>query len=136
MVLKQTDREAVLFANDAFYAAFAAGDMAAMRGVWANGAPVSCVHPGWDVLTDEHAVLASWEGILREPPKIRCHAPRVLAYGDTAMVICFEEISGSFLVATNVFVREGQCWRMVHHHAGVTNATPPPADETPPPSIN
>ena len=29
--MKQTDREAVLFANDAFYAAFAAGDMAAMR---------------------------------------------------------------------------------------------------------
>jgi len=134
--VKQTDREAILFANDAFYAAFAAGDMAAMREVWAGDAPVSCIHPGWDALTTEKDVLASWEGILREPPQIRCHAPRALAYGDTAMVICFEEISGSFLLATNIFVREGPRWRMVHHHAGVTNAVPPAADETHSPSIN
>lgn len=134
--VKETDCEAVLFANDAFYAAFAVGDIAAMRDVWAWDAPVSCIHPGWDALTDARDVLASWEGILREPPQIRCHAPRALAYGDTAVVICFEEISGSFLLATNVFVREGARWRMVHHHAGVTNATPPATDDQPPRSIN
>ncbi len=134
--MKEADRKAVLFANDAFYAAFASGDMDAMRDVWATQASVSCIHPGWDVLMDVQDVLASWERILKDPPQVRCHAPRALAFGDTAMVLCFEEISGTFLLATNIFAREGQHWRLVHHHAGVTNATPPETTDEPSPSIN
>lgn len=122
------DREAVLFANDAFYAAFAAGDIAAMRAVWAEDAPVSCIHPGWAALTTRQDVLKSWQRILRSPPTIACHAPEVFFHGNTATVLCFEEISGSYLLATNVFVRQDKRWLMVHHHAGVTNATPSDAD--------
>ena len=36
----------MLFANEAFYRAFADRDMAAMDGVWAVHAPVACIHPG------------------------------------------------------------------------------------------
>ena len=119
-----TDRESVLFANDAFYAAFASGDVAAMQDIWAEDVPVSCIHPGWAALTTRSAVLKSWARILRSPPAIGCHAPEVFVYSDTATVICFEQISESFLLATNIFVRRGTRWRMVHHHAGMTNAAP------------
>jgi len=134
--VRDVDREAVLFANEAFYAAFATGDLAAMQALWAHEAPVSCIHPGWGAVTDLQGVIESWEGILRSPPKIRCHAPVVQAYGDMATVLCFEEISGAFLLATNIFVRQGGRWLMVHHHAGVTNATPPAKQVPVPPSIN
>jgi hypothetical protein len=46
--------------------------------------------------------------------------PNVQLFGDTAIVYCYEAASGepAHLAATNVFVREGAAWRMVHHHAG------------------
>ena len=51
---------AILFANDAYYAAFADGDPAAMDALWARRAPVSCIHPGQTALTDRAAIMASW----------------------------------------------------------------------------
>ncbi len=128
--MSDTDRQAVLFANDAFYTAFVTGDLEAMHAVWADTGPVSCIHPGWAALTRLEDILASWKNILANPPPVHCHAPTALVYGDTATVLCFEEITGSYLLATNIFIRRGGRWLMVHHHAGVTNATPPkPRDE-------
>jgi hypothetical protein len=40
------DREQVLFANEAFYRAFADRDIDAMDALWARGEPVLCIHPG------------------------------------------------------------------------------------------
>jgi len=46
--------------------------------------------------------------------------PSVQVFGDTAIVYCYEASGAepAHLAATNVFVREGLAWRMVHHHAG------------------
>ncbi|MEE8533734.1 MAG: nuclear transport factor 2 family protein, partial [Alphaproteobacteria bacterium] len=44
------DEQTVLFVNEAFYQAFADGDLAAMDAVWAREAPVACIHPGWAAL--------------------------------------------------------------------------------------
>jgi hypothetical protein len=96
--------DAVLFANEAFYQAFATRDLAAMEQVWARHCPVACIHPGW-------------------PP---LHGATV--FGDSAMVVCFEAVPGGFLVATNLFVRQGAVWKLVHHQAGPTNGQP---DEEP-----
>jgi len=121
------DRDAILFANEAFYRAFADRDPAAMEELWAKDAPVTCIHPGWAPLTDRDMILASWRAILtgRNAPDIRCRNPRVFQHGDTAIVICFEMIGASFLVATNVFVRQRGRWKMAHHQAGPTNQDPP-----------
>jgi hypothetical protein len=54
---------AVLFANDAFYLAFANQNFIAMRSIWATQTSVTCIHPGWDVLSDLEEVLDSWEDI-------------------------------------------------------------------------
>jgi len=71
------DQAAVLFANEAFYRAFADRDVAAMTALWAESAPVLCIHPGWPPVHGSDAVLASWTRILRHPqaPDIACVAP-------------------------------------------------------------
>ena len=127
------DREAVLFANEAFYSAFRGRDLAAMAALWAERAPVAVIHPGWQALTGRERVLASWRTILEgpNPPDITCHGATAHLCGEVAYVLCYERVGGGVLVATNIFAREGRVWRMVHHQAGPTAATePPPETET------
>lgn len=121
------DRDAILFANDAFYRAFADRDPAAMEDLWAKDAPVACIHPGWAPLTDRETIMASWRAILtgRNAPDIHSRHAQVFQHGDTAFVICFEKIGAGFLVATNAFIRQRSRWKMVHHQAGPTNQDPP-----------
>lgn len=120
------EREAVLFANEAFYSAFANRDMAALAELWSLEHPVACIHPGWPPLYGRADVLQSWQSILGNPssPAIRCREARALLYGTAAVVVCYEEIDGRYLIATNGFVREGRLWRMTHHQAGPTSGQP------------
>ncbi len=125
-----SDRQAVLFANEAFYQAFADGDVAAMEAIWARAAPVACIHPGWDLIAGRDEVMGSWRAILESAnrPAIHSHGAQAFIHGAMALVVCYEELDQGFLVATNVFVREDGAWRMVHHQAGPT--APPDLDET------
>jgi ketosteroid isomerase-like protein len=124
-----TDRDAVLAANLEFYRAFAMRDLVAMDAVWARHVPVGCIHPGWPALSERDAVMESWRGILSNPeaPRIACYDEQVLLYGDTALVLCEEELDGGTLIASNLFVREDEDWRIAHHHAGQLVARRPQA---------
>ena len=115
-----TDNDAVLAANLEFYRAFAARDLAAMDGLWAQRAPVACLHPGWTALKERNAIMESWQGILSNPdaPRIACFDEQVFLYGNAALVLCEEELDGGTLAASNLFIREDDEWRIVHHHAG------------------
>jgi hypothetical protein len=54
-----------------------------------------------------------------------------------AFVVCVETLSGGRLAATNVFVREGGEWRIVHHHAGpIAPGRDSGDDDEPPPFLN
>jgi len=124
------DPTAILFANEAFYAAFASGDFDAMKEIWAKDATVICTHPGWTVITGRDAVLKSWQSILEnsEGSDLECRNPDAHIYGETAVVTCYEVIDGNALAVTNVFVLENGRWAMVHHHAGPTASAAPPPD--------
>lgn len=125
-----SEHDAILFANAAFYAAFTARDMAALEEVWAKDRPLSCVHPGRTAITGGEAVMRSWRAILENPqaPKISCHGEKIQVHGDTALVTCIEQLAmasgAQFLMATNVFVRTGSIWAMVHHQAGSVQIDP------------
>jgi ketosteroid isomerase-like protein len=125
-----SEHDAILFANAAFYAAFTARDMAALEKVWAKDKPLSCVHPGRSAITGREAVMRSWRAILDNPeaPRISCHGEKIQVHGDTAVVTCVEQLAlasgAQFLMATNVFVRTGSIWAMVHHHAGPVQVDP------------
>lgn len=124
-----SDRDAVLFANEAFYAAFNNRDFKAMEQLWAQESPVSCIHPGGGAIFDREAVMASWQSILSYDSQapIQYIGPHVRMYGEYAAVVCFEVIGGNNLIATNVFVREDRAWKLVHHQSGPTAEDPPRA---------
>jgi len=125
------DEIEVLEANSAFYAAFAARDLAALEAVWARRAPLTCIHPGWNALRGRDEVMASWRAILGgSPPAIRCTAAAANVAGEAAWVVCLEQIPGGpALAATNLFVREERAWRLCHHQAGPVQE---PTREPPP----
>lgn len=124
---QSAEQEAVLAANEAFYRAFARRDLAAMDRLWAESAEVTCLHPGWGPCRGRDAVMESWAGILgnAEAPHIRCLRSQATIYGDVAVVVCYEAIEQSYLIATNLFVREAGAWKLVHHQAGPLAAEPP-----------
>lgn len=124
----EESRRSALAANEAFYQAIAARDLAAMAALWVERAPAVCIHPGWPPLVGRDHVLESWQNILsaRTAPRIRCAEPRALAYGPAVLVVCRELVSGAGLSAANLFVAEDGAWRLAHHQASLlaTEETP------------
>ncbi len=126
--------EAVRAANAAFYAAFESRDLDAMADVWERSERASVTHPGWPRLSGWGRVAGSWDAIFRHTPFIQfvLTDERIDVAGDTAWVTLDENIlqaagvdetsgddpplSGARVAATNVFVRDGEEWRMVMHH--------------------
>lgn len=120
--------EQVEAANTALYEALEGADVDRMAAVWDEVAPddVVCVHPGWPMLRGRGQVLRSFSAIMANTPYIQFFLTdvRVAVTGDVAIVTCTENIltsvteedGSSQVVATNVFVRRGQDWRLMVHH--------------------
>ena len=83
----------VLAANRAFYEAFEARDIDAMSESWEHSDRVVCTHPGW-------ASLHGWAAV---------------AWVTVDENLISETISGT-VAAVNMFVFDGQRWRLVVHH--------------------
>lgn len=122
----------ILQANERFYEAFAAGDVEGMNALWAEEAPVACVHPGWTAIEGRQSVMTSWERIfLAEPgpPSVQMSDAAARVFGESGVVVCHEHLEGTTLVATNIFVLEDDQWRLAHHHASAVRRgqgpTPP-----------
>ncbi|MFF4170062.1 nuclear transport factor 2 family protein [Streptomyces sp. NPDC001744] len=153
-----TDETAVEAANTAFYEALENGDFETLSDLWlADGTPVTCVHPGWPVLTGRGEVLRSYALIMANTEYIQFFLTdlRISPAGDTALVTCTENILsggpaedgddlgplvGQLVVATNVFRRTPDGWRLWSHHAspvlaettGPDTGEPAPDDAGPP----
>ncbi len=126
------DLELVLAANASFYAAFEMLDHDAMSRAWSDAAPISCIHPSGTLLEGRDVVLSSWREIFRATTSIHFVLERVRAFvaGDTAWIVLTETIDArhgegqvrASAQATNVFVREKDGWKLVHHHAEPASA--------------
>jgi len=98
------------------------------------------VHPGWPLLVGWDAVRSSWATIFANTGEMRFTLSdvRASASGDLAWVTCteniFSEVQGRLAVtsilATNLFERAADGWRLVHHHASHVFSAAPPADST------
>ncbi|MFD5874152.1 nuclear transport factor 2 family protein [Streptomyces sp. NPDC060322] len=129
------DIAAVEEANTAFYEAMERGDLDELSGLWLPGEDltVSCVHPGWPVLTGRGEVLRSYALIMANTEYIQFFLTDVgvAMTGDTALVTCTENILsggpaedgnalgplvGQLVVATNVFRRTPEGWKLWSHH--------------------
>ena len=114
-------------ANAALYSAFESGDIALMEAIWDTAAPdaVVCVHPGWPMLRGRNEVLRSWAAVMANTDYIQFFLTdvQVTVTGDTAVVTCTENVltsadvgENASVVATNVFVRRPDGWRLQVHH--------------------
>lgn len=127
-------RDEVLFANEAFYLAFAERDLAAMDRLWSHRPDVVCVHPGWPALTDRATVMASWKRILgnADQPKVAMHVARTLDLGGAMLVLGYEKMADTVMVAGNVFEAGGAGPVLVAHHAGLCGDPPELPDRVAP----
>jgi len=123
-----TEKQRVLDTNDAFYRAFRSMDFDAMDAVWAKRRDVSVYHPNQPGISSRDAVMESWYKILvaGQPAQVTVSDTTVIMTEKSAFVICREEIGGTHLIATNVFVLEDGTWRMTHHQA---SRLPAPAQQ-------
>jgi hypothetical protein len=112
-------------ANEFYYRAFAARDLAAMETLWAQEG-VACVHPGWPALIGRRAVIGSYRDIFRNPSQeaVTARDAKVLVGNGDGRVYCVEEVGGGLLLATNWFRLIDDAWRLTHHQASPLAAAP------------
>jgi ketosteroid isomerase-like protein len=124
-----SSEDAVRRANDEFYAAFEALDLARMEAVWAHDDAVECVQPGWDLLTGWEDVRERWARVFLNTSRARVvlSGVRVRVEGSAGWAACTARVTTAFadgfdeavVQATNIFVlREGK-WLLATHHASI-----------------
>lgn len=110
-----------------FYEALQRGDLDALMALWADDDEVVCVHPGGGGrLVGQAAIRASFEaifangGIPVQPQQV--HRLQQLGAALHHLVERIEVVTPEgrqvgWVVATNVFVKTAQGWRIAAHHA-------------------
>ncbi|HEX9759196.1 MAG TPA: nuclear transport factor 2 family protein [Nitrospiria bacterium] len=124
----------VFEANEGFYQAFESLDIKLMDRVWAQDDRVQCVHPGWGGLTGWPSVRDSWVRIFNHTLFIKFTVSDLHISGDegVAWVVCTENIETqaeepsqkSRILATNIFEKRNDLWKMVHHHGSPVLTNP------------
>ncbi|MFM1989075.1 MAG: hypothetical protein RJA99_2032 [Pseudomonadota bacterium] len=118
-------------AERAFYAAMADGDLDRMMALWADDDAAVCNHPGGPRLIGREAIRASFREIFSGGGvRVAVAALHAWRSADVAVHSLIERIAVEGragtetveVVATNVFVRAGGGWRILVHHAGVSDA--------------
>jgi ketosteroid isomerase-like protein len=126
-----TVADEVAAANAAFYAAIESGEVAQIEAVWDDADDVSCVHPGWPLVRGRSRVSRSWAVILANTAYLQFFPTDVdvTVAGDVAIVGCEHSVLARIsdsegglgetarVVATNVFRRRDDGWRLWAHHA-------------------
>lgn len=94
-----------------------------MSDVWEHSDRVVCTHPGWRTLRGWGAVSGSWFALFRGPQALQfiLTNEQVESEADTAWVTVDENLigdegAGGTVAALNVFVFDGERWRLVVHH--------------------
>ncbi len=126
MASELTDAEAVRQANQRFYEAFGALDIAGMDAAWVNSDRSLCVHPGWQPLVGWDRIRESWQSIFDHATLMHFNVQHVnvVVEGNCGWVTCVENISSVLqgrannfgILATNIFIRTPDGWRMAAHH--------------------
>ena len=111
----------------AFYDAIGRADIDALMALWAEDEDILCIHPGAARLVGHAAIRASWETIFeRGGVAIRPRQLLITQNLMTAIHNIVEEINPAdnehqelHIVATNVYLKTPQGWRIAVHHASV-----------------
>ena len=110
----------------AFYEALQAGDIEQLMACWADEDDIVCVHPGGPRLVGAAAIRAAFEAMFANGA-VRAHPERlrkVESLGaalhnvlERVDLVTAEGTQHAWVVATNVYFKTAQGWRLVAHHA-------------------
>ena len=109
-----------------FYEALQGGDVDRLMAVWSDDDDIVCVHPGGARLVGAVAIRASFEAIFANgaidatPQKVRrviSHSSAVHNVLERVQVMSPEGPQSAWIIATNVYLKGAQGWRLVCHHA-------------------
>ena len=101
-------------------------DIERLMAVWSDDEEISCVHPGGPRVVGAGAIRAAFESIFANgavnahPEKVRrlqtlsCSVHSVLEH---IRLMTPEGLQSAWVVATNVYLKTAQGWRLVSHHA-------------------
>lgn len=119
-----------------FYEALREADLDKLMALWADDDEVFCVHPGGPRVVGPQAIRVAFEAVFAANGRIHAFPERVrrLHALGSAVHNLVERIelktdSGprtGYVLATNVYLKTAQGWRLVAHHA-----SPGTAQETP-----
>lgn len=109
-----------------FYEALQTGDLDKLMAVWADDDEVVCVHPGGARAVGLAAIRASFEAIFAQsavpiqPEQVhRLHSLDCAVHhlAERVSVLTSEGPQTAWAMATNVYIKTTQGWRMAAHHA-------------------
>ena len=109
-----------------FYGALEKGDLNDIMSVWADDEGIVCIHPMGPALEGQQAVRDSWQVICESGQSLTFNviSVRYEEADQLAIHIVREEISmaseppkEALMMATNIYRRTDDGWRMVMHHA-------------------
>jgi ketosteroid isomerase-like protein len=116
----------------AFYEAMQNGDIEKLMACWADEDDVFCVHPGGPRVVGAGAIRAAFDamfsnGRIRAWPqqvrKVEALASAVHSVLERIEVMTDSGPANAWVLATNIYHRTSQGWRMVAHHASPGSAT-------------
>lgn len=115
-----------------FYEALQQGDIEKLMAVWSDDDEIVCVHPGGPRVVGAATIRASFEtmfanGVIDVHPekvhRVQTHASAVHSLLERIQVRTAEGPRWGWLIATNVYVKTTQGWRLVVHHASPGTAS-------------
>ncbi|MBA3595406.1 MAG: nuclear transport factor 2 family protein [Pseudomonadota bacterium] len=109
----------------AFYEALQGGDIDKLMACWADEDDIVCVHPGGPRLLGQGSIRAAFDamfahGSIRAQPekvrKVETMSASVHSVLERIEVLTEEGPRHAYVIATNVYHKTAQGWRMVAHH--------------------
>ena len=109
-----------------FYDALQHADIERLMAVWSDDDEVAIVHPGGPRVVGLGAIRASFEAIFASGPiPVRPDSVRRVESAGCAVLHVLEKVDvlsdqgpqTAWVIATNVFIKTAQGWRLVLHHA-------------------
>ena len=126
-----------------FYEALQTSDIERLMACWADEDEVICVHPGSPRLVGLGAIRAAFEAVFsRGGVRVQAQALQKIESMTSAVHSVREHIDiltdagsvAAYAIATNVYFKTAQGWRMVAHHVSV-GAAAQADDMSDPPNV-
>ncbi|MFN7156545.1 MAG: YybH family protein [Acidovorax sp.] len=117
--------------ESAFYEALQRGDIELLMSCWAEEDDIVCVHPGGPRLLGAGAIRAAFEGMfangtVRARPvqvhRVVALTSAVHSVAEEIEVMLPDGLHQAVVLATNVYHKTPEGWRMVAHHASAGTA--------------